>query len=53
MDQFFARCHRIGQADHVHVDVFTSDTKLDKAIRRIARDKASGHTTLLNQEADA
>lgn len=50
MDQFFARCHRIGQANHVHVDVFESDTKLDKAIRRISVEKARGHNTLMEQK---
>jgi SNF2 family DNA or RNA helicase len=52
MDQFFARCHRIGQKDHVHVDIFESDTKLDKAIRSIGQRKARGHNTLMRQ-ADA
>ena len=49
MDQFYARCHRIGQADHVHVDIFESDTQLDKAIRRIVANKRRGHDTLMDQ----
>ena len=53
MAQFYARCHRIGQANHVHVDIFTSDSKLDKAVREISANKRRGHTTLLNQEAVA
>jgi len=50
MSQFYARCHRIGQANHVHVDIFSSDTKLDEAIRRISQTKARGHRDLLEQE---
>lgn len=49
MDQFYARCHRIGQANHVHVDIFASDTKLDKAVARIAANKKRGHNTLMHQ----
>ena len=49
MDQFYARCHRIGQANHVHVDIFQSDTKLDQAVRRISTAKARGHNTLMAQ----
>jgi SNF2 family DNA or RNA helicase len=52
MDQFFARCHRIGQANHVHVDIFTSDNKLDKAVRRISGAKRRGHNTLMEQDDD-
>jgi SNF2 family DNA or RNA helicase len=49
-DQFYARCHRIGQANHVHVDVFeAADVKLEKAIRRILATKARGHATLMEQ----
>ena len=51
MSQFYARCHRIGQKDHVHVDILESDTKLDKAVRKIAQRKASGHRALTQQEA--
>lgn len=50
MDQFYARCHRIGQANHVHVDIFGSDTKLDKAIRKISATKRREHATLMAQK---
>ena len=50
MQQFFARCHRLGQKDHVHVDIFESDTKLDKAVRKINAAKARGHRALMAQE---
>ena len=53
MSQFFARCHRLGQKSHVHVDIFQSDTKLDKAVRRISQAKAKGHNTLMEQDDDA
>lgn len=52
MDQLYARCHRIGQVNHVHVDIFESDTKLDRAIRRIGGDKAAGHRRLMQQGND-
>jgi SNF2 family DNA or RNA helicase len=48
-DQFYARCHRIGQKDHVHVDVFEADCKLEKAVRRILATKARGHAALMDQ----
>jgi SNF2 family DNA or RNA helicase len=51
MDQFYARCHRLGQADHVHVDIFASDTKLDQAVARIGSAKRRGHATAMAQEA--
>jgi SNF2 family DNA or RNA helicase len=50
MDQFMARCHRIGQKDHVHVDVFEADTKLDQAVRRISAAKRSGQSTIMEQD---
>ena len=50
MDQFFARCHRIGQANHVHVDIFESDTPLDRAVRKINAAKTRGHHALMAQE---
>ena len=50
MDQFRARCHRIGQKNRVHVDCFHADTKLDKAVRRISLAKRRGHNTLMDQE---
>jgi SWI/SNF-related matrix-associated actin-dependent regulator of chromatin subfamily A-like protein 1 len=53
MDQFYARCHRIGQANHVHVDIFQSNTKLDQAVRRISTAKARGHNNLMDQGEDA
>lgn len=49
MDQFYARLHRIGQKNHVHVDTFISDTKLDKAVGRISSAKQRSHHTLLTQ----
>jgi SNF2 family DNA or RNA helicase len=51
MDQFFARLHRIGQTEHVHVEVLVTDTKLDSAIARIAGTKRKEHVRLLHQEA--
>ena len=49
-DQFVARIHRIGTAaDSVHVDVLTSDTRLDKAIYRISATKKAGHVELLKE----
>ena len=52
-DQFYARCHRLGQANHVHVDVFEADTRLEKAVRRILATKARGHKTMMDQGAAA
>jgi SNF2 family DNA or RNA helicase len=49
MDQFFARVHRIGQTQHVHVDIFQSDTKIDKAVAGISGRKAANHRKLLDQ----
>ena len=49
MAQFRARCHRMGQKNHVHVDVFESDTKLCKAVKRIGATKAKGHNILMEQ----
>jgi SNF2 family DNA or RNA helicase len=49
MDQFYARCHRMGQTQHVHVDVFESGTKLDKAVRRITAAKRSGQSKIMEQ----
>ena len=53
MDQFRARCHRIGQKNRVHVDSFHADTKLDKAVRRISLAKRRGHNTLMDQGVSA
>ena len=52
MDQFYARLHRIGQKNHVHVDTFISDTKLDKAVGRISSAKQRSHHQLLSQKED-
>jgi len=41
MDQFYARLWRYGQEKHVHVDILRSDTKLDKALAKIASAKAA------------
>tara|TARA_R110000765_G_scaffold383368_2_gene474684 strand:- start:3703 stop:5037 length:1335 start_codon:yes stop_codon:yes gene_type:complete len=51
-DQAYARLHRMGQAYHVHVDVFEADTKLESAIKRITKSKARGHKTLMEQGHD-
>ena len=53
MDQFYARLYRMGQKDHVHVDVLVTDTKLDKAVGKISSRKRSEHGILLNQEEAA
>ena len=51
MDQFRARLLRLGQqADHVHVDVFQSDTKLDRAVSRTSATKAREHERVNRQE---
>ena len=47
--QFYARCHRLGQQSNVHVDVFESDTKLDKAVRKINATKRAGQATIMEQ----
>ena len=43
MDQFYARLWRFGQKKHVHVDILQDDTKLSKAVARIAGTKARAH----------
>lgn len=43
MDQFYARLHRIGQTEHVHVDILQSDDKLSQAVARIASAKRRSH----------
>tara|TARA_A100001035_G_scaffold138170_1_gene108631 strand:- start:983 stop:2332 length:1350 start_codon:yes stop_codon:yes gene_type:complete len=48
MDQFRARCHRMGQAKTVHVDVFNTDTNLDRAIRRIQATKRRDQATAMS-----
>ena len=47
MDQFYARLHRIGQAHHVHIDTFISDTKLDEAVGRISATKRVEHEAVM------
>ena len=49
-DQFYARCHRLGQTNHVHVDVFEApDNKLEKAVRRILATKRAGQAKIMEQ----
>ena len=48
MDQWRARCHRMGQAKTVHVDVFNTDTNLDHAIRRIQATKRRDQATAMS-----
>jgi len=48
MDQWRARCHRMGQAKTVHVDVFNTDTNLDQAIRRIQATKRRDQATAMS-----
>ena len=43
MDQFYARLWRYGQEKHVHVDILTTATKLDRALGRISGTKAREH----------
>ena len=52
MDQFYARLHRMGQEQPVHVDTFISDTKLDKAIARISSTKRAEHVRVLANSGD-
>ena len=47
MDQFYARLHRIGQTEHVHVDILQSDDKLSQAVARIASAKRRSHTVAM------
>ena len=47
MDQFFARLHRIGQTEHVHVDILESDDKLSQAVRRISNTKRGAHAVAM------
>lgn len=46
MEQFYARLHRMGQSQHVHVDTLETETKIDEAIHKIAKEKASHHQIL-------
>jgi SWI/SNF-related matrix-associated actin-dependent regulator of chromatin subfamily A-like protein 1 len=47
MDQFYARLHRIGQTDHVHVDILQSDDKLSKAVAAISAAKRRSHAVAM------
>jgi len=47
MDQFYARLHRMGQVNHVHVDILVSDDPLSQAVARIASTKRSEHKRLM------
>ena len=49
-DQFYARLHRIGQTDHVHVDILRGDNKLEEAVARISNTKRREHSRLMHQE---
>jgi SNF2 family DNA or RNA helicase len=53
MDQFFARLHRMGQTEHVHVDILRGDNKLEEAVARIAGNKRREHGRVMQQEAVA
>lgn len=46
MDQFYARLHRMGQSQHVHVDTLETETKIDEAIHKISMEKARQHRIL-------
>ena len=50
MDQFFARLHRIGQTEHVHVDILESDDKLSQAVRRISNTKRAAHAAAMGDK---
>ena len=50
MDQFFARLHRIGQTEHVHVDILESDDKLSQAVRRISNTKRGAHAVAMGDQ---
>jgi len=48
MEQFFYRMMNFGDtAHHVHADILTTDTDLDKAVARINATKTRGHKTLM------
>lgn len=50
MDQFYARLHRIGQTEHVHVDILESDDKLSQAVRRISNIKRGAHAVAMGDK---
>jgi SNF2 family DNA or RNA helicase len=52
MDQAYARLHRMGQSNHVSAEILSTDTKLDKALSRIASNKSREHSNLLEQNND-
>jgi len=50
-EQFFYRMMNFGETAHpVHADIFTSDTKLDKAVQRINAAKSRGHNTMMETD---
>ena len=50
MDQFYARLHRIGQTEHVHIDILESDDKLSQAVRRISNTKRGAHAVAMGDK---
>ena len=50
MDQFYARLHRIGQTEHVHIDILESDDKLSQAVRRISSTKRGAHAAAMGDK---
>jgi SWI/SNF-related matrix-associated actin-dependent regulator 1 of chromatin subfamily A len=50
MDQFYARLHRIGQTEHVHIDILDSDDKLSQAVRRISNTKRGAHAVAMGDK---
>jgi SNF2 family DNA or RNA helicase len=50
MDQFYARLHRIGQTEHVHIDILESDDKLSQAVRRISNAKRGAHAAAMGDK---
>jgi SWI/SNF-related matrix-associated actin-dependent regulator 1 of chromatin subfamily A len=50
MDQFYARLHRIGQTEHVHIDILESDDKLSQAVRRISNTKRGAHAAAMGDK---
>jgi SNF2 family DNA or RNA helicase len=51
MAQFYARLMRMGQQNHVHIEVLASDTKLEEAVARISRTKAREADKLMDQSS--
>ena len=50
MDQFYARLHRIGQTEHVHIDILESSDKLSQAVRRISSTKRGAHAVAMGDK---